>query len=286
MLELYKPRMEDLWFREQLLSDEAAMVWNRPWGGTIPFPAGEWQEWYETWVLCEDGTRFYRYLREPDSGEFVGELLYQFIDDSLLWLAGIIIASAFHGRGYGRQGLELLGGLASARGIELRRDEQTLADPSLPLLTGNGFKEEYRTEDIILLKQDFQKTRMKLTEEYNQLMEHYNLPERFRAGDFGLFEDEAAILREFVDNFYAAAQRDGYVALEDFTELMAFLDILWGADTDEVQNILTYTFMRSAKIQNALLKAMIHGLPYPYGNGAGPAHPEEDRDGAGDGQPL
>ena len=100
---------------------------------------------------------------------------------------------------------------------------------------------------------------MVITEEYIQLMTDYELPERFRAGDFALFEDEEAILREFVDNFYAAVEDNGCVTLEDFTEFMDFLCVLWGADSDVVQNILMEAFMRSAGIRNKLPN---HDNPY------------------------
>ena len=38
MLELYKPHIEDLWFKEQMMSDEQTMAYNHAYGGTIPFP--------------------------------------------------------------------------------------------------------------------------------------------------------------------------------------------------------------------------------------------------------
>ena len=52
---------------------------------------------------------------------------------------------------------------------------------------------------------------MVITDEYIELMNCNNLPERFRAGDFGLLEEESATLREFVDNFYESVEDNGYV---------------------------------------------------------------------------
>ena len=95
---------------------------------------------------------------------------------------------------------------------------------------------------------------MKISEDYERLM-HYNaLPERFRAGDFGLLEEESKTLREFVDSFYEAVHENGYVDLKDFTEFMDFLWVLSFADSPEVQLILTRAFMKSAEIRNALEK--------------------------------
>ena len=95
---------------------------------------------------------------------------------------------------------------------------------------------------------------MIITKEYEKLMEYNELPERFRAGDFGIFEYEGEILREFVDNFFEAVEENGYVNLEDFTEFMGFIQTLNGVDSDEVQNILFHAFMKSNQIQNALKK--------------------------------
>jgi len=93
---------------------------------------------------------------------------------------------------------------------------------------------------------------MIVTEDYIRLMTYYELPERFRAGDFGLLEEEVAILREFVDSFYASVEGNGYVTLEDFTEFMDFLCVLQGADSEQVQLIWTMAFMKSAEIRNNL----------------------------------
>ena len=66
---------------------------------------------------------------------------------------------------------------------------------------------------------------MIISEEYERLMFYNELPERFRAGDFGLLEDEIATLRGFVDSFYASVV---------------------------VQNIIAEVFMKSAEIRNRL----------------------------------
>ena len=86
---------------------------------------------------------------------------------------------------------------------------------------------------------------MIISEEYERLMHYSELPERFRAGDFGLLEEEIATLREFVDSFYASVDDNGYVTLEDFTEFMDFLAVIRDADSAAVRNI---------KIRNRLSK--------------------------------
>ena len=93
---------------------------------------------------------------------------------------------------------------------------------------------------------------MKISEDYERLMHYHALPERFRAGDFGLLEEESKTLREFVDSFYEAVRENGYVDLKDFTEFMDFLCVLSFTDSPEVKLILTHAFMKSAEIRNRL----------------------------------
>ena len=95
---------------------------------------------------------------------------------------------------------------------------------------------------------------MIISKEYERLMFYNELPERFRAGDFGLLEDEIATLRGFVDSFYASVEENGCVTLEDFTEFMDFLAVIRDADSNAVQNIMTEVFMKSAEIRNRLSK--------------------------------
>ena len=95
---------------------------------------------------------------------------------------------------------------------------------------------------------------MKVSEEYERLMLYHELPERFRAGDFGLLEEEIATLRDFVDSFYASVEANGCVTLEDFTEFMDLLAMIRDADSEAVRNIIAEVFMKSAEIRNRLSK--------------------------------
>ncbi len=95
---------------------------------------------------------------------------------------------------------------------------------------------------------------MILSEEYERLMFYNELPERFRAGDFGLLEEEIATLRNFVDSFYASVEDNGCVTLEDFTEFMDFLAVIRDADSEAVQNLISEVFIKSTAIRNRLSK--------------------------------
>lgn len=154
MIELYRPKIEDLWFRQKLMEDEETMSYNRAWGGTIPFPESEWKDWYDHWVLNDEGKRFYRYLKDSASGEFVGEVAWHLDGIRLIWIAGVIIDAEYRGRGYGKEGLRLLCESAEDRGIKILCDDVAIDDPAVPLLEKNGFTEEYRTDEVIMLKKD------------------------------------------------------------------------------------------------------------------------------------
>ena len=88
----------------KMLADEATMAYNRAYGGTVDFPEERWPDWYGRWVAHPEG-RYYRYLRESASGEFVGEIAYHF--DGEKHLADVIVYASYRRRGYGAAGLAL-----------------------------------------------------------------------------------------------------------------------------------------------------------------------------------
>ena len=99
-IEFYKPKIEDLWFKETMLADENTMSYNHACGGTVPFPKGKWAAWYDRWLENHDGKRFYRYIRVNDT--FVGETAYRFDEDRQIYIADVIIHAPNRGNGYGK----------------------------------------------------------------------------------------------------------------------------------------------------------------------------------------
>lgn len=81
MLQVYTPQLEDLWFRQSMMSDEETMSYNHAWGGTIPFPKESWEDWYDYWVVNHESEHFYRYL-EDDKRGFVGEIAYHLDEET------------------------------------------------------------------------------------------------------------------------------------------------------------------------------------------------------------
>ena len=154
-LELYRPAVRDLWFRRDLLADEATMSYNRAWGGTVDFPEDLWGRWHDAWVAREDeGRRYYRYLRDLDAGEFVGEVAYRWDPDYDSFITDVLVHARFRGSGYGGAGLELLCDAARERGIAILRDNVALDNPAIGLFLRHGFVEEWRSDEFVMLTRD------------------------------------------------------------------------------------------------------------------------------------
>ena len=149
-LELVIPTLEDMWFRESLMADEETMSYNHAWGGTIPFPKERWQSWYDYWIVGHENQRYYRYLK--DENGFVGEIAYHFDPEYDGYVADVIVFSKYRGKGYGAKGLELLCAAAKENGISIIYDDIAIDNPAISLFLKQGFCEEYRTVEKIVLK--------------------------------------------------------------------------------------------------------------------------------------
>lgn len=152
-LVLHKPAFGELAFRKQLLGDPETMAFNHAYGGVISFPEERWRAWYERWVeRAED--RFYRYLWEPAARRFVGEVSYHYDPQMEAFLCDVLVLAACRGRGYGRQGLELLCRAARSNGVRRLCDNIAVDNPSVALFSSAGFRELSRNEEYILVEKE------------------------------------------------------------------------------------------------------------------------------------
>ena len=154
MIKLFIPKYEDLWFRQMFIADEETMSYNHHWGGTIPFPEEDWSGWYDYWIVNPEGKRFYRYLQDETNGEFVGEIAYHYDEEREIYIADIIVYAKYRGNGFGEHGLLLLCETAKANGVEILYDDIAIDNPAIKLFLKAGFYEEYRTDEIIMLKKE------------------------------------------------------------------------------------------------------------------------------------
>lgn len=145
MIKLYKPKIEDLWFKEKMMSDEDTMSYNH---GTIAFPVSKWVAWYQRWM--NDDKRFYRYICDDDT--FVGEVAYYLDSEREIYIADVVIYAPYRGKGYGYQGLSLLCENAKNNGVMELYDDIAIDNHSINLFLKNGFEEVLKTNEYILVK--------------------------------------------------------------------------------------------------------------------------------------
>ena len=146
----YVPQLEDLWFRQKMLCDPQTMSYNHAWGTTIDFPREDWQNWYDWWIANPENRRFYRYLKNSE-GNFVGEIAYHYDSERDIYIADVIVFAPYRRKGYGGKGLKLLCEAAGKNGISVIYDDIAIDNPAIGLFLKNGFEEQYRTDEIIML---------------------------------------------------------------------------------------------------------------------------------------
>ena len=152
MLKVVKPELEDLWFRESMMADIETMSYNDAWGGTIPFPKEDWEEWYTLWVRNSRQERYYRYLKDDANKVFVGEISYHFDKLRNIYLCDVIIKAEFRRQGFGTQGIQLLCETAKANGVKALYDDIAADNPSIHLFLKNGFSIEFQNDEIVMVK--------------------------------------------------------------------------------------------------------------------------------------
>ena len=136
-----------------MMADTETMSYNQAWGGTIPFPKEEWPGWYDSWIVNHEGKRYYRYLKD-NAGHFIGEIAYHYDSNRNLYIADVIVYAPYRKKGYGSIGLDLLCNAAKQNGIKLLYDDIAIDNPAVTVFLKNGFIEEYRTSEIIMLKKE------------------------------------------------------------------------------------------------------------------------------------
>ncbi len=104
---LYIPKVEDLWFRQACMKDPETMSYNAGYDvtysgyhydtGCIDFPESEWEFWLDK--KLKDKNSYYAYIQDSETGNFVGYLNYHKIEDGR-YMMGIVIHSKFQGQGY------------------------------------------------------------------------------------------------------------------------------------------------------------------------------------------
>lgn len=163
-LQLYIPQPADGWFYEKMLSDPATMAYNAPWfppDGCIPDTESEWEDLQASWI-GQEPERFYAYLQRKSDGAFVGDVNFHYTPDKGWWDMGIVIFAPERGKGYGKQGLQLLVDRAfRVAGISrLHNEFETTRAAAYHIHRAAGFREpgtENGIAHLMLTKEDYLK---------------------------------------------------------------------------------------------------------------------------------
>lgn len=151
-LELYVPKLEDLWFRRKMMADPETMSYNANWdvdydgyhreSGCIDFPASAWAGWYENWVDNEP-ERFYAYIRRAADGAWLGEVSFRYVPEKDWWDMGIVLHAPYRGLGYSVPALRLMLDHAFRDcGVSRLYNEFEVTRPrALPVHLAVGFRE-------------------------------------------------------------------------------------------------------------------------------------------------
>ena len=158
-VELYIPKLEDLWFYQKMMSDPETMSYNDPWGGCIDYPDEVLPDWYANWV-GQEPDRFYAYIKRSSDGTWIGDLNFHYTPEKDWWDMGIVIYAPFRGKGYAVPALRLLLDQAfRVCGISrLHNDFETTRDAAWAIHRKVGFKEmglEDGLLQLMLTKEDY-----------------------------------------------------------------------------------------------------------------------------------
>ena len=115
-LQLYKPNIEDLSFRQDCMGDPKTMSYNAGYDvsysgyhydtGCIDFPKSQWENWFNS--KLSNPNFFYAYIKDLDINKFVGYCNFNLDPTTGKATMGIVIKDDYRGKGYMKPALQLL----------------------------------------------------------------------------------------------------------------------------------------------------------------------------------
>lgn len=115
-IELYTPSVNELWFRQECMSDSKTMSYNAGYDvsydgyhyetGCIDFPNEKWEAWFQD--KMKNPNFFYAYILDKDSNNFVGYVNFNLNPETKKATMGIVIKNEYRGQGYMKPAMLLL----------------------------------------------------------------------------------------------------------------------------------------------------------------------------------
>lgn len=160
------PKIEELNYRKEILSDKNTMSYNRgyeefqgynPITGCIDFNEGKWSEWFSKWIT-QNKERYYAYVFKFDEDIPVGEVALHYDEAEKGYCVSIIVEHKYRGKGYSEEALRLLLDVAfnelnAEKVFDNFPKERVLAEKIFEKV---GFKRT-SVEIVELLKEDYYK---------------------------------------------------------------------------------------------------------------------------------
>jgi len=116
-LSLHMPGIRDMDYRQRILAQPETMSYNAGQAldaegydaatGCIDFPMNDWRYWRDVW-LWREPSRYSAYVRDDETGAFVGEVCYFYDMEADAHCTGVLIEHAQRRKGYGTAALRLL----------------------------------------------------------------------------------------------------------------------------------------------------------------------------------
>ena len=161
-IELYIPKIEELWYRQKMMEDPKTMEYNKGYfldsanynndTGCILFPKEDWEEWY-AYFIHQEPKRYYAYILRKSDHSFLGDVCLHQIPDKNEYEMGIVIESIYRNKGYASIALNLLLKVAfekfHAEAVHNSFEEERIAALHLHLKT--GFSILNKEDDIVNL---------------------------------------------------------------------------------------------------------------------------------------
>lgn len=129
-VELYIPKIDDLWFRERRMSDPKTMDYNAGYDasyegyhydtGCIDFPKEKHKTWHDQ--KMSNPNFFYAFILDKDTHKFVGHAHFNLNPENDRASMGIGVNSEFRGQGYMRPAMLLLIDEAKKRNVKFLTD--------------------------------------------------------------------------------------------------------------------------------------------------------------------